>query len=52
MKTEQKMRFRESVIEGVFTVRALLFSEQMQFKTQIYRVVDNSALYQNIELLF
>jgi hypothetical protein len=45
MKKEEEMHFWESGNEGAFTVLELIFSEQMQFKTFIYRVVENSAGY-------
>jgi hypothetical protein len=42
------MHFWESGNEGAFTVLKFIFSEQMQFKTFIYRVVENSAGLPNI----
>ena len=38
----------ESDKEGTFIVLQFIFSEQMQFKMYIYRVVENSTGYPNI----
>jgi hypothetical protein len=48
MDEETKCISGESEDEGAFTVHELIFSEQMQFKTYIYRVVENSTGYPNI----
>jgi hypothetical protein len=37
----------ESDNEGAFTVLEFIFSEHVQFKTYIYRVVENSTGYLN-----
>ena len=38
----------ESHDEGAFTVFEFIFSEQVQFKMYLYRVVENSMGYPNI----
>jgi hypothetical protein len=48
MKIRKKTIFGESENDGAFTVLELIFSEQVQFKTCIYRVVENSMGYPNI----
>ncbi len=45
---KQKCISGESEDEGAFTVHEFIFSEQVQFKTYIYRVVENSTGYPNI----
>ncbi len=42
----------ESDDEGAFTVLKFIFSGRVQFRTFIYRVVENSSGYPNISLLF
>ena len=42
----------ESEDEGAFLVLIFIFSEQLRFRTYIYRVVENSTGYPNIYLFF
>jgi hypothetical protein len=48
MKISKKTIFGESEDEGAFTIFGFIFSKQIQFKTHIYRVVENSMGYSNI----
>ncbi len=47
-ENKQKTIFGESEDEGAFTIFGFIFSKQIQFKTHIYRVVENSMGYSNI----
>jgi hypothetical protein len=51
MKINKKTIFGESEDQGAFTVFGFIFSKQIQSKTNIYRVVENSMGYPNIYLL-
>jgi hypothetical protein len=48
MKIRKKTIFGESEDDGAFTVLEFIFNGQVQFKTCIYRVVENSTGYPNI----
>ncbi len=47
-----KKNFGESEDDGALTVLQFIFSEQVQFKKCIYRVVENSMGYPNTYLFF
>ena len=49
---EKNFTFGESDDEGAFIVLRFIFIERVQFRTFIYRVVENSTGYPNISLLF
>jgi len=52
MKIRKKTIFEESEDDGAFTVFEFIFSEKVQFKTCIYRVVEKATGYPNIYLFF
>jgi hypothetical protein len=41
--------FSESVYEGVFNMLEFIFKEQIQLKTYVYKFVENSTDYPNIQ---